>query len=573
MANLRETGVWEEGIYQLETADPVMGGPDGIDNRAPRQLANRTRWLLLNKLSLAGGNMTGALYAASGKDKGIKGAGDNDTGIEWPQDGVMQVKVDGKTAAEYTPTYIKFWHGGFNTALQNDGNIVVANQDGKVLWHANDTVSKKDLQEGLLTKLSVGGGNMTDTLYAASGKDKGIKGAGDNDTGIEWPQDGVMQVKVDGKTAAEYTPNYIKFWHGSYTAALQNDGNFVIQGQDGVVFASKSITDQLAVRYTKTETDQRYLKINGTDTGVLTRNGFQTHFQTDGNVVVRKDGRVLAALFDINSKAAAQHRHNIAEIDGLNGLLDGKLPLAGGNMTGTLYAASGGGKGIRAAGDNDTGIEWPQDGVMRLLVNGKNTAELTPSYVKYAHGNFTTALQNDGNIVVTDQQNRVVWSSSDTAAAARNAAPSGMIAYYAGGYPPAGWLRANGAEISRTVYADLFAAIGTTYGAGDGRSTFKLPDLRGEFVRGLDDGRNVDAGRVLGSLQQDEYRRHNHVYRRGHLSNNVDWEHREASKDGAAAMYDGDGRFDDGGDRVTTAYSGGVETRPRNIALLACIKI
>ena len=45
MANLTETNRWEAGIYQLETSDPVMGGPNGIDNRAPRELANRTMWL------------------------------------------------------------------------------------------------------------------------------------------------------------------------------------------------------------------------------------------------------------------------------------------------------------------------------------------------------------------------------------------------------------------------------------------------------------------------------------------------------------------------------------------------
>ena len=45
MGNLNETEKWEEKIYQLETSDPVLGGADGISNRAPRQLANRTKWL------------------------------------------------------------------------------------------------------------------------------------------------------------------------------------------------------------------------------------------------------------------------------------------------------------------------------------------------------------------------------------------------------------------------------------------------------------------------------------------------------------------------------------------------
>ena len=67
---------------------------------------------------------------------------------------------------------------------------------------------------------------------------------------------------------------------------------------------------------------------------------------------------------------------------------------------------------------------------------------------------------------------------------------------------PTGWLKCNGALLSRTTYAALFAVIGTTYGAGDGSTTFALPDLRGEFLRGLDDGRGVDGGRALGSAQR-----------------------------------------------------------------------
>ncbi|MGL9719739.1 hypothetical protein [Symbiopectobacterium sp.] len=45
MSYLKETAVWEDGIYQIETSDPVLGGPDGITNRPTRELANRTAWL------------------------------------------------------------------------------------------------------------------------------------------------------------------------------------------------------------------------------------------------------------------------------------------------------------------------------------------------------------------------------------------------------------------------------------------------------------------------------------------------------------------------------------------------
>ena len=66
---------------------------------------------------------------------------------------------------------------------------------------------------------------------------------------------------------------------------------------------------------------------------------------------------------------------------------------------------------------------------------------------------------------------------------------------------PAGWLICDGSAVSRTTYADLFASIGTTYGAGNNTTTFNLPDLRGEFIRGSDNGRGLDVGRAHGSVQ------------------------------------------------------------------------
>lgn len=75
---------------------------------------------------------------------------------------------------------------------------------------------------------------------------------------------------------------------------------------------------------------------------------------------------------------------------------------------------------------------------------------------------------------------------------------------------PAGYLIEDGAAVGRVAYATLFAAIGTTYGAGDGATTFNLPDSRGEFWRGLDLGRGVDTGRYAGSAQLDAFQGHGH---------------------------------------------------------------
>ena len=87
-------------------------------------------------------------------------------------------------------------------------------------------------------------------------------------------------------------------------------------------------------------------------------------------------------------------------------------------------------------------------------------------------------------------------------------APAGTEVMFAGPLAniPVGWLLEDGSTISRTTYARLFAAIGTTYGAGNGTTTFALPDARGEFIRAMDNGRGVDPGRALGSAQGDAIR-------------------------------------------------------------------
>lgn len=135
--------------------------------------------------------------------------------------------------------------------------------------------------------------------------------------------------------------------------------------------------------------------------------------------------------------------------------------------------------------------------------------------------------------------------------------PPGAVAHFATNTAPSGWLKANGALVSRTTYAALFAVIGTTFGAGDGSTTFNVPDLRGEFFRGLDDGRGVDAGRGLGSAQAGDIQSHNH-YTAGQVGGG-----------GSGVPGGGNGT---GYQVYYTSNTGGAETRPRNVALLACIK-
>lgn len=143
--------------------------------------------------------------------------------------------------------------------------------------------------------------------------------------------------------------------------------------------------------------------------------------------------------------------------------------------------------------------------------------------------------------------------------------PSGTVIPYGSSSAPFGYIKCNGAAISRTAYADLFSAIGTTFGSGDGSGTFNLPDLRGEFIRGWDDGRGVDSGRSFGSSQSHQFQDHTH----NHQDHTAGFSHQThySGPYGPSSQYDST--------RATTGANDGnrgSETRPRNIAMLYCIK-
>lgn len=183
----------------------------------------------------------------------------------------------------------------------------------------------------------------------------------------------------------------------------------------------------------------------------------------------------------------------------------------------------------------------------------------------------------------------------------------GMIAAFAANVIPTGWLKCNGAAVSRTTYANLFARIGTTYGAGDGSTTFNLPDLRGETIRGWDDARGVDSGRTFGSWQDGQNVSHTHTGTTSSESHTHTWSGTTSSyshihtataaKSGGLVggsssgtggvstsatiitssnahthTVSGTTSSDAHTHTMTTSASGGTEVRVRNLALLYCIK-
>lgn len=178
------------------------------------------------------------------------------------------------------------------------------------------------------------------------------------------------------------------------------------------------------------------------------------------------------------------------------------------------------------------------------------------------------------------RQNLGVMSADE---AKFNDCPPGTVVTLASQNIPTGYrlLKCNGAAYSRTAYADLFAAIGTSYGAGDGVNTFNVPDARGEFPRFADDGRGVDAGRVVGSKQSQQVLKHKHHSFGENLVNSM-WIFGRSTKNGYLGTnggldrdnflyYTSDGTEYDGESPNPTGTVGN-ENRPRNIALLACIR-
>jgi microcystin-dependent protein len=143
------------------------------------------------------------------------------------------------------------------------------------------------------------------------------------------------------------------------------------------------------------------------------------------------------------------------------------------------------------------------------------------------------------------------------------AVPAGTVISYASSTAPTGYLKCNGSAISRSTYSSLFSGIGTVFGDGDGSTTFNVPDLRGEFVRGWDDGRSIDTGRAFGSSQSDAFKSHNHT-------STQDLENPNSSGITQGAGGRSHGVIPSG--TVITNPSGGTETRPRNLSLMYCIK-
>ena len=218
----------------------------------------------------------------------------------------------------------------------------------------------------------------------------------------------------------------------------------------------------------------------------------------------------------------------------------GLLPKSGGTMTGVILADDASGASTPALafdGDADTGIYRKSANTLAFATAGTERTFIDSSGVTIqAQGDLRLADSDSSNWVALQAASAIGSNVTFTLPSADGSdgqmlktngsgilsfttvqgVPPGAVFCLAVSAVPADYLECSGTAVSRTTYAALFAVIGTTYGAGNGSTTFNVPDLRGEFIRGYDHGRGIDSGRAIGSSQGDQNEAHTHA--KGSLS-------------------------------------------------------
>ena len=240
----------------------------------------------------------------------------------------------------------------------------------------------------------------------------------------------------------------------------------------------------------------------------------------------------------------------------------------------------------------------------KYINNSWVTEDLTPEEIHEASGstgtfigqlddigNITLDSVTDGQALVWDAENNK-WTNGNVAAGESSGSVDGsgviyekssvgMIAPFAMSTKPDGWLICDGStldSVTNTEYATLYDAIGTTWG-GSGPSDFKLPDLRGSFLRGIGtgsiNGRDKFGPNNVGEFQEDEFQGHRHDFKAYAFANNNNNNYKEMMFGNGVSplnIVTGGGVYDPKSDGTNDTPRTGDETRPYNAGILYCIK-
>ncbi|OHX19501.1 tail fiber protein [Chromobacterium sphagni] len=593
MSYLPEKSVWEDGIYQLETSDPVLAGPDGIDNLQGKQLANRTAYLKKQVDDLVSGALTAEYADRLKTSRTLAMTGDGAWSVNFDGNGnvsaAMTLANTGVAAGNYGMVTVDA-KGRITSGRQMAAADVPALDWSKIASGRPSTLDGYGIAIASQAEAEAGNDNslaMTPLKVAQALNAIGLAGRAKNITtgslqtirpnGL-YHVDAVGQVvdapvKCNGMLLTHFLNdkwgNQVYWmWGGdTYEQRLEN-GIWkpwvkVLKSGRQSTLADYGITDAAS----KTELQAAISNVIAGAPGALdTLQELAAALDNDASFAANLTKK-LAGKAD---KASTLAGYGIADAFPLRADIASAVDLDTLTITGIYH---------NPANDNAIkGKNWPCPQAGQLTVRA--TGEMVyHTYQAFADGGFWHRCRYQGRWTVWRQ----LADAATTQDGITAAAPPGQIAYFARDTPPPGWIICNGAQdVSRATYAALFAAIGERFGAGDGKTTFGVPDLRGEFIRGWDAGGGVDvAGRSFGSRQASQNLAHDHAIPTpaGNIAGQdtvlvdnggapLDLGARQASNE-LLGEWNGSGRYL----RYATYSTGGNESRPRNVALLACIKV
>ncbi|MBM6566992.1 phage tail protein [Escherichia coli] len=494
MGNLNETEKWEENIYQLETSDPVLGGADGISNRAPRQLANRTKWLKkkteeaaqslaehvrsrnhpdatltakgFTQLSSAT-NSTSETLAAT--PKAVKAAYDLAAGKAPASHTHPWSQITGVPAASLTAKGTVQLSSATDSQSETEAATPKAVKIAYDLARGKYTAQDATTTRKGIVQLSSAINSTSETLAATP---KAVKAAYD---------------LAAGKAPASHTHPWSQIT-GVPAASLTAKGTVQLSSATD----SQSETEAATPKAVKIAYDLARGKYTAQD-ATTTRKGIvqlSSAINSTSETLAATPKAVKAAYDLAAGKAPASHTHPWSQITGVPAAsltAKGTVQLSSAiNSTSEILAATP--KAVKAAYDLANGKQ-PADATLTALAGLATAADRLPYFTGADRAALAT-LTAIGRAIIAKGSIKDVLNYLGLGEG--SALPVGVPVPWPTATPPAGWLQCNGATFTKEQYPVLARVY----------PTLRLPDLRGEFIRGWDGGRKVDTGRALLSFQE-----------------------------------------------------------------------
>ncbi|MCC9593742.1 tail fiber protein [Escherichia coli] len=494
MGNLNETEKWEENIYQLETSDPVLGGADGISNRAPRQLANRTKWLKkkteeaaqslaehvrsrnhpdatltakgFTQLSSAT-NSTSETLAAT--PKAVKAAYDLAAGKAPASHTHPWSQITGVPAASLTAKGTVQLSSATDSQSETEAATPKAVKIAYDLARGKYTAQDATTTRKGIVQLSSAINNTSETLAATP---KAVKAAYD---------------LAAGKAPASHTHPWSQIT-GVPAASLTAKGTVQLSSATD----SQSETEAATPKAVKIAYDLARGKYTAQD-ATTTRKGIVQLSSAINNTseTLAATPKAVKAAYDLAAgKAPVSHTHPWSQITGVPAAsltAKGTVQLSSAiNSTSEILAATP--KAVKAAYDLANGKQ-PADATLTALAGLATAADRLPYFTGADRAALAT-LTAIGRAIIAKGSIKDVLNYLGLGEG--SALPVGVPVPWPTATPPAGWLQCNGATFTKEQYPVLARVY----------PTLRLPDLRGEFIRGWDGGRKVDTGRALLSFQE-----------------------------------------------------------------------